>query len=40
MIDVDNSGQITLEELKKGMEKVGARLKDAELVDLMKAVSA
>ncbi|KAI3443344.1 hypothetical protein Pfo_000009 [Paulownia fortunei] len=37
MIDVDNSGQITLEELKKGLERVGANLKDSEIVGLMQA---
>lgn len=37
MIDTDNSGQITLEELKTGMEKVGANLKDSELAKLMQA---
>ncbi|KAL0338727.1 UNVERIFIED_CONTAM: Calcium-dependent protein kinase [Sesamum angustifolium] len=37
MIDVDNSGQITLEELKKGLERVGANLKDSEIVSLMQA---
>ncbi|KAL0344861.1 UNVERIFIED_CONTAM: Calcium-dependent protein kinase [Sesamum radiatum] len=37
MIDVDNSGQITLEELKNGLERVGANLKDSEIVGLMQA---
>ncbi|KAK6126447.1 hypothetical protein DH2020_039835 [Rehmannia glutinosa] len=37
MIDVDNSGYITLEELKKGLERVGANLKDSEIVGLMQA---
>ncbi|KAK4414798.1 Calcium-dependent protein kinase [Sesamum alatum] len=37
MIDVDNSGQITMEELKKGLERVGANLKDSEIVSLMQA---
>ncbi|XP_021776063.1 calcium-dependent protein kinase 20-like [Chenopodium quinoa] len=37
MIDTDNSGHITLEELKKGLEKVGANLKDSEIVGLMQA---
>ncbi|CAI9097536.1 OLC1v1033988C1 [Oldenlandia corymbosa var. corymbosa] len=37
MIDVDNSGNITLEELKNGLEKVGANLKDSEIVSLMEA---
>lgn len=38
MIDADGSGQITLEELKKGLEKVGANLKDSEITHLMEAV--
>ncbi|KAL5545655.1 hypothetical protein UlMin_005342 [Ulmus minor] len=37
MIDADNSGQITLEELKKGLERVGANLKDSEIHGLMQA---
>ncbi|KAI4364154.1 hypothetical protein MLD38_020284 [Melastoma candidum] len=37
MIDTDNSGSITLEELKKGLEKVGANLKDTEISGLMQA---
>ncbi|KAJ9181257.1 hypothetical protein P3X46_009405 [Hevea brasiliensis] len=37
MIDADNSGQITLEELKKGLERVGANLKDSEIIGLMQA---
>ncbi|KAL8505196.1 hypothetical protein ACS0TY_016423 [Phlomoides rotata] len=37
MIDVDNSGQITLEELKKGLEKVGADINETEIVQLMQA---
>ncbi|XP_060965103.1 5-methyltetrahydropteroyltriglutamate--homocysteine methyltransferase 1-like [Cannabis sativa] len=36
-IDVDNSGQITLEELKNGLEKVDANLKDSEISGLMQA---
>lgn len=40
MIDTDNSGQITLEELKKGLESVGSVLKDSEIAWLMQAVSA
>lgn len=39
MIDADNSGQITLEELKNGLERVGANLKDSEIHGLMQAVS-
>ncbi|XP_047341256.1 calcium-dependent protein kinase 1-like [Impatiens glandulifera] len=37
MIDTDNSGQITFEELKAGMKRVGANLKESEIYDLMQA---
>ncbi|KAG5252971.1 calcium-dependent protein [Salix suchowensis] len=37
MIDADSSGHITLEELKTGLEKVGANIKDSELAGLMQA---
>ncbi|TKY53204.1 Calcium-dependent protein kinase 20 [Spatholobus suberectus] len=37
MIDTDNSGQITLEELKNGLERVGSVLKDSEISWLMQA---
>ncbi|KAH0724310.1 hypothetical protein KY284_000175 [Solanum tuberosum] len=37
MLDTDNSGNITLEELKKGLERVGADLKDSEITSLMQA---
>ncbi|KAF3442786.1 hypothetical protein FNV43_RR16703 [Rhamnella rubrinervis] len=37
MIDTDNSGQITLEELKTGLERVGANLLDSEINGLMQA---
>ncbi|GMP22140.1 hypothetical protein CsSME_00000289 [Camellia sinensis var. sinensis] len=37
MIDTDNSGQITFEELKAGLKRVGANLKDSEIYDLMHA---
>ncbi|CAN6719507.1 unnamed protein product [Malus baccata var. baccata] len=37
MIDADNSGHITLEELKNGLERVGADLKDSEISWLMQA---
>lgn len=40
MIDTDNSGQITVEELKNGLERVGSVLKDSEITRLMQAVSA
>lgn len=38
MIDTDNSGQITFEELKAGLQKVGANLNDSEISTLMDAV--
>ncbi|KAF8398003.1 hypothetical protein HHK36_016929 [Tetracentron sinense] len=37
MIDTDNSGQITYEELKAGLKRVGANLKESEIYDLMQA---
>ncbi|XP_026666112.1 LOW QUALITY PROTEIN: calcium-dependent protein kinase 17-like [Phoenix dactylifera] len=37
MIDTDNSGQITYEELKVGLQRVGANLKDTEISALMEA---
>ncbi|KAM0943595.1 putative protein kinase CAMK-CDPK family [Dioscorea sansibarensis] len=37
MIDTDNSGQITYEELKAGLERAGAKLKDSEILALMEA---
>ncbi|WOG98234.1 hypothetical protein DCAR_0417575 [Daucus carota subsp. sativus] len=37
MIDTDNSGQITLEELQKGLEKVGANLMESEINDLLES---
>ena len=39
MLDTDNSGQITLEELKTGLRRVGANLKESEIATLMEAVS-
>lgn len=39
MIDTDNSGQITFEELKAGLERAGANLKESEIAALMEAVS-
>ncbi len=39
MIDTDGSGQITFEELKAGLKKFGATLKESEIYDLMQAVS-
>lgn len=38
MLDSDNSGHITLEELKSGLKRVGANLKDSEITTLMEAV--
>ncbi|PPS09668.1 hypothetical protein GOBAR_AA10971 [Gossypium barbadense] len=38
MIDADNSGQITFEELKAGLKRVGANLKESEIYDLMQAI--
>jgi calcium-dependent protein kinase len=40
MIDTDNSGQITFEELKVGLKKVGANLQESEIYALMQAVSS
>ncbi|URE14354.1 hypothetical protein MUK42_34119 [Musa troglodytarum] len=37
MIDTDNSGHITFEELKAGLERVGACLKESEVYALMQA---
>lgn len=37
MIDTDNSGHITFEELKAGLEKAGAKLKESEISALMEA---
>ncbi|KAL5999274.1 Mitogen-activated protein kinase cpk1 [Asimina triloba] len=37
MIDTDNSGQITFEELKAGLERVGANLKESEIYALMES---
>ncbi|GAB4834120.1 Calcium-dependent protein kinase 20 [Ancistrocladus abbreviatus] len=37
MMDADDSGHITLEELKNGLEKAGANLKDSEILGLMQA---
>jgi calcium-dependent protein kinase len=39
MLDSDNSGHITLEELKSGLRRVGATLMDSEIDALMEAVS-
>ncbi|KAK8967580.1 Calcium-dependent protein kinase 1 [Platanthera guangdongensis] len=37
MLDTDNSGQITFDELKVGLERVGADLKESEIYALMQA---
>lgn len=39
MIDTDNSGYITFEELKDGLKSYGAKLEESEIHDLMHAVS-
>jgi hypothetical protein len=40
MIDTDNSGTITYEELKDGLKRVGSDLMEPEIQALMDAVSA
>lgn len=39
MIDTDNSGTITFDELKDGLKRVGSDLMESEIRDLMEAVS-
>ena len=39
MIDADNSGTITFDELKTGLRKLGSSLMDTEIQTLMDAVS-
>lgn len=39
MIDTDNSGHITFEELKKGLKRFGVNLAESEIRELMKSVS-
>lgn len=39
-IDTDNSGTITLEELKHGLAKQGTKLSEYEVKQLMEAVSS
>jgi calcium-dependent protein kinase len=39
MIDADNSGAITFDELKTGLRKLGSSLMDTEIQTLMDAVS-
>ena len=38
MIDTDDSGTITFEELKEGLRRVGSTLMESEIRDLMDAV--
>lgn len=38
MIDADNSGTITFEELKQGLQRVGSNLMESEIKELMDAV--
>lgn len=38
MIDTDNSGTITFDELKEGLKRVGSELMESEIKDLMNAV--
>jgi calcium-dependent protein kinase len=38
-MDTDNSGTITYEELKTGLARTGSRLSEAEVKQLMEAVS-
>lgn len=37
-IDTDNSGTITLDELKQGLSKQGPKLSEQEVLQLMEAV--
>jgi calcium-dependent protein kinase len=39
MIDTDNSGTITFEELKHGLKRVGSQMTETEIKDLMDAVN-
>ena len=39
MIDTDNSGTITFQELKDGLKKVGSELMESEIKSLMEAVN-
>ena len=38
-IDTDNSGNITYDELKTGLARLGSRLSEAEVKQLMEAVT-
>lgn len=40
MIDTDNSGTITFEELKEGLKRVGSQLKESEIKALMDSVKS
>ena len=40
MIDTDNSGNITFEELKNGLKRFGANLEESEIHYLMQSVSS
>ena len=39
-MDVDDSGKITFEELKTGLSRLGSKLNESEIKQLMDAVSA
>ena len=39
-MDTDNSGTITYEELKTGLARIGSQLTEAEVKQLMEAVSS
>jgi calcium-dependent protein kinase len=39
MMDTDNSGAITFDELKVGLERLGSGLADSEIRSIMEAVS-
>lgn len=39
LMDTDNNGKVTFEELKAGLQKVGSQLAEAEMKMLMEAVS-
>lgn len=38
MLDTDNSGTITFEELKEGLKKIGSNLMESEIKELMDVV--
>lgn len=38
MLDADDSGTITFDELKEGLKRVGSELMESEIKDLMEAV--